>query len=524
MEEYNKTKDDFWQLRVSNFIEKYIDHNVIFGPSSVSTYRYYDSYFVFFGDIHMSPTKKCISYGDGNKSVWIEDFLDDLFKISPTCIDFMVETTMFQQIKKKLPGQEQEQELSDPGVESKSDIDTYDPEQINKLLEWKKEIRGNTDIRNNVGLARIQKKFVDCLGPIKITPGGEKCVDKYKKVRFHNIEYRRFLDTTYNISMGGIGIDLPIHYMSCPIGTKCDYKNLKGSFMNLDNKMIKERYDTNIINYIKNVQQPAYINIINGLLFYKPINLAKGINSIVNYFTNPDEKVSDEQVQRDALKIQTDSQYYKIFKQIDKLNENLARIFIRKIMERFRLIILIKIKTLQKIVNEHPNSDSMDNKTFIKFKKLLFDVVLNMGTLIVDTYALARMLQAVFTYRKTSLNDNNTSLFIVYAGDNHTKFQLEFLVEFFREKDSDANDDEIHDKYNKKIEKQQKEIDEFMQKEETVEQTVEQDTNSDEIQQLPFGCLDKQQIQRLLLFLMTPLSKIKTCAVNSGINIETTNN
>lgn len=75
---------------ISKHFDDYKKIETLLGPSSLATYEIEGRTILFFRDIHIPPKNICYDKCNPEKCMWISDFLKDLFKITPKCIDFFV--------------------------------------------------------------------------------------------------------------------------------------------------------------------------------------------------------------------------------------------------------------------------------------------------------------------------------------------------------------------------------------------------------------------------------------------------
>jgi len=410
---YEKNKSAFFtvqNINISNFIKKYKDLNIMLGPNGVSMHKTKNKLIIFFEDIHESPNKECQTVIDADKkSVWIDIFLKELFEISPSCIDFFLETTLFQYIKKNAPETEQ-------GIK---DIRSYNIKTMAQV-EYKREEKYSQFVATTTeGLHRVGNLFSDCVGPLKTG------CDKYKNIRFHNIEFRRFYLEWYNVNYI---FSMPLVYMLCPMRKKCEYPNdkiniikqMQGQEYEYDiEKIVYDRYDDAIKKYISQISK-MYSLLIDGLLKGNLYYVHRAVQMLFSCFDdvmNIDSKLMDL---FEINKLITSSPYLKLSKQLSALNPDISKKIYDDIMRKFKNIIEQHIKSIkmyaQKIEKEQTSAHTNIKYIFIEIMSILmhFDIIT------FDAYTLARLMKAISVY-------DDTSIIIVYAGNGHIDYYLETL-------------------------------------------------------------------------------------------------
>jgi len=362
---------------IEQFVTEYKNYDILYGPNNINVVTIQNKLVIFLDDKHVKINNDYECYDKDNQfnTCWIDDFFSDLFEISPTCIDFFIETTLFQQVGKQ-----------------------------NNLLPITKHIEKESKGKYNDGLFRIQQKFIHCVGPLK-----KEC-SKYKYTRFHNIEYRRFGNNFYDI-VGGI-FCAPLAYLSCPIDTKCFFMP-QFLFKYKEKNMIPERLDENMKIHTENLSENLN-SIFNGLLAGDMDIISTSVNKLYSCFTNNldfldiiIQKFTPDQLNKNYV-------YTKLNAQIKKLPSSIQIKYLEEMKENYDRYMTFEITQIKDLFNEM--MDEKSEKTygedfFISYRKMIF----NFGVVVFDAYALARILKAFYVYQ-------DSSIIIVYAGSGHTSF------------------------------------------------------------------------------------------------------
>jgi hypothetical protein len=374
------------------FVKKYRMIQKLLGPSEITYYTVDNKFILLLEDKHITPYNICNP--DLPTSKMINVFLKDLFKCSPVCVDYFQETLLFRQLKKN-----QKNMIND------KIINTY-KYKTNKY---------------SYGFEHIFDTFYKCLGPNK------KNCKKFGKVRFHNIEFRRFLSPfPYNtIDWDGNSIlSILIYYLlssdkkiKFPF-TKTKY-NKNGDamiFLNLDIKIIKE--------YVENVD--VLIDIIDNFMDGDMEELSKNILFLVSPF-------KDNIVNSDKIfsyftpeNLINNSHYMKISKQFDKVDKNIVK-NIKTFIKNESILLIENIRFLKKEVNYLKSDDD-----FINFYSWYWNnIIMEFNCIIFDIYTIARFVKSLYVY-------DDSSFIVIYAGALHTARYRRFIEKYIKNiKDTD---------------------------------------------------------------------------------------
>lgn len=358
------------------FIEKYKNFGQIIGPSSIVVYKINNKLIILFQDVHTEPSKECNATCSKNGCEWIHEFLEQLFIKSPVCIDFFNETTNFLQMSKGRKENIQESK------------------RITVVGYLGNIIKTVKSYANEIGLIKSTKKFADCLGPLK-----SGC-EIYNKVRFHNIEFRRFENNVYNItSFQNEGIFRQGLYYLYPI--------------NFELKKIKD------INYIKNINVKKYDNYkiyLDKLSLHKNIlealldgDMKKVSENILLMNDSLKDTISSNILNAFSVeKLENVSPYKKLAKQFKPLPKQIQTICKTFLLERYDAWIIPLIDTINKI------KDNNKQKNLHEINNNLITLNFYYGVILFDAYTIGRMLKSIYIYQ-------DSSMIITYAGKSHTK-------------------------------------------------------------------------------------------------------
>ena len=367
----------------------------IIGPSALTVYKIGEKYIFFFRDIHISSNKECAEFLKHNKDkcIQFDDFLNDLFLTAPYCIDFFLETISFLQIPKN--------EIANS--ETKLALEG----QINLLRDQKND--------QGIMINKLTGKYVDCLGPLK------KNCDKFEKVRFHNIEFRRFVFGQYNFWPDEITsiFVIPLIYL---LNDKTNY--------NISNKTVKNSIDvknfdwTYRVHYLKNINKykKLFENIVDGDMD----SLSENILSLFEGFSKSEivkEKLGNwkQYFQPDILK--TISPYPKLNKQIIALNNEMQQHIKKYIKLQFNNEIekhIVKINTNVDKFNNTEDLEIFKKQTYIaNIFEEVEKIIMLFAVYVLDAYTIARVMKSYTQY--------DSSVIIIYAGDDHIKNYLSVI-------------------------------------------------------------------------------------------------
>lgn len=317
--------------------------------------------------------------------MWISDFLKDLFKITPKCIDFFCETTQWLQIQAKPQNKEDYEYL-------KALVNLF----IAENKTWKQE-----------GLAKLQNEFTDCLGPLK------KGCNIYPKTRFHNIEFRRFnVQAIINVKYNIYDLDFDINNVfSCPVLYFSPIKSIFPSMDEIENNIILDRFNE-LEKFVEKI--PKYNDLFDALFDGNMEKMSNVFNDIYGQFPIF-QSVRDIFFTHHALKY--GSPYPKLHKQITALLPNIQDLIKRYFKEKYNSIINQIYKSVkQQFENKELWLDDITLKKG-KMTNCIAGLVIMIGKLMLipfDAYTIGRILKAIYNY-------NDSSLIITYAGGNHIK-------------------------------------------------------------------------------------------------------
>jgi len=368
------------QINIQNHIilKRYLEYTKLHGPSSVILYKLNNRLLLFFRDVHIERIKQCddLCFVDKSNCVWISDFLKDLFINASMCIDFFCETTTWLQIQEK-------------SIENKHNIEVnIDHEKLDKRIR---------------GLLKTKTEFMDCLSPFKLG------CSIYKTTRFHNIEFRRFAIKQYDFT--GINanmFNLPIFYFFSSDINKFPKKD---DFMT---SIDVSKYDKKIKEWFANMSQYKYllVALLNN-------NMDK-VSEIINILYKNFDKYKEYQKYFSPNELISKSPYPKLWRQINTLTQDCQKFIKEYIINRYDTQILRLIKKIETSMNLANNDNQWIKKQVIDDIKLFFT---DFAILILDTYAIGRMMKAIFNY-------DYSSLIITYAGSVHIKRYEDFFSKF----------------------------------------------------------------------------------------------
>lgn len=381
----------------SKFLNKFEKFNQLNGPHVLYIYEIAGKYILLFGERHAEEMKKdCIIKKERN-DINVADFFDDLFKLAPYKIDFFLETVQFFQLPMTM---KQDKSMQD---------------SVNKGIKHLQEY----DNRNR-SLDTLLSKFASYLGP-------DKSYGKYKNVRFHNVEYRRFLNDIY---------DFGTTYTS---DSKLEEKNIFSSpLVNIQAIDIDNISDSmrKFEEHIEQLDQykVMFVNLLNG-------NIRGVADNILKLFGmyKTDDAYTEENLNRYSV-------YYKLGKQYP--NDGSKKISVENLLIMYDAIMNDKIKKIRNYVgndeiylqiefylskieenkksgaNEPMNiyiSYINDNLDLVKFHmdNLARDIINSFSENIMNAYIYGRLIKAVNTY--------GSSLIIVYTGASHSEYLRDII-------------------------------------------------------------------------------------------------
>ncbi|ARF09585.1 hypothetical protein Indivirus_1_208 [Indivirus ILV1] len=375
-------------------INKFREYKVLFGPSGLKLYtieyKNVIKNIIFFYDIHVEPKKECDipCISDKSKCIWINDFFQNLYLNSTVCIDHFQETIRFLQI---------------PKTDQKTQETAHD-----RIVKFTGEAEEQF-IKDSRGLVKTMGTFYDCFGPYK-----EKC-QKYKRTRFHNIEFRRFFDKKYDFN--------PYTFNDSIFKIPIEYWLKINNSEEIEGHTFFYKLDDNMRQYISNLNK--YEDIISNILLGDMNGLSKSINMLFEPFF----KIKKYEKFRTVYEpnVLENSIYMKLSKQLKPLDDNLKGKLKKFIKETYNAgikgnnsikSIISEIQELDKKISEEKIAPIDLNK---KIYYLLMTMHLYFGSLILDMYTMPRLLKSIFVYK-----DSNT--IILYAGAAHVSRYDELLT------------------------------------------------------------------------------------------------
>jgi hypothetical protein len=393
-----------------NFLDNYKNLDFLVGPSNIISFNINNKLIILFGDKHIEPKKICNNTKPSEK--WIHNFLINLFKNSPICIDFFLETISFFNIHSNINYEKLKNNYN---------------KQKEEFYKYFKPI--------NRGMIKTMETFFECLSPYK-----DKCVIKYKNTRFHNIEFRRFaFQDKYNI----IALDntslifFPLYYMlispkklmKFPFNEDILYDIIENGLGESDILFDYNNSNNMIYKYIEKLDtfNLILINIINGDMEKLSTNLLYLVEDFKDKFYDYD-KIKEYYTTENLT---NNSPYLKIKKQFKYLDEDTVSIY-----KNFMLKELNKILNKTKIEFKKLTSN-LNKLNKIKFFNCFEDFFIDFGSLIVDSYTIARMLKSIYIY-------SDSSLIVCYAGMKHTNRYYKFFNKHYLKNDLKNNINNIN--------------------------------------------------------------------------------
>ena len=447
------------------FIQNCEMYKRIMGPSGLAVYNINDKIVFLFKDIHIEPVEKCITSCDieKEKCVWINDLFNELFIASPFCIDFFMETISFLQIPKKIMTNQNQKNLLQL---------TINQFKINKKPE---------------GLSKIYGTFADCLGPVKTG------CEIYKRVRFHNIEYRRFSNSAYSFHSDTLRsiFEVPIYYMIKNYGR---YRFKLSEIIKNDKNLFDVdniKYDDNIKKFIVNVGK--FELLLNDILMGNMVLFSKHIYEIYEFDLDDNTKkyIGNWKPLFTPEMLETESPYPKINKQLNVLPEAIKNKLVQYIFDRYESQVKPNIEHLhnaQKMLEEQilENNDMMIKIELFNIILWTYQITWNFSLLMFDTYSITRIMKSILIYQ-------DSSMIFAYAGGNHINtFENIFAY--------------LHNEGFIKLEH----IAEF--------------GNYNNIEILGDACIDlnnqQQEWSKIIEIFKTKLDKQEICTIKSGISID----
>lgn len=387
----------------NDWLDRWRNLDWLLGPSGFSQYIYRDDVhgiepklLLFFHEYHVQPPKEIQGLRTGF-------FLEGLFKSSPTCIDFFLETTSFRNVK------------------TTGKI----PHFVERSPYGEDEEYGFYGEESEIG--EMEGLYWNCLGSLK-----SQCPEKYPLTRFHNIELRRshWSEDFRTISFGNDGIFiLPLFYLTTPPGTLFRKSDLEKQ--HATHKARSDKFDVTLSRCVfllqsiewKGRQQPFFKAIIDGLVsgdsakvlycirewldVFEPI-LEDGNWQI--YYPDSIEGMSiitkvNKQLTNPDFPIPADIQEKYLFA-IRDWTDHLEK-FVTYMTQMY-------IGLLQARVGDEKLAQIAAQKLLRALDRALFEF----GLVVNDIYTFARMLKVIYGYR-------DSSIIIFYAGGGHTERHIE---------------------------------------------------------------------------------------------------
>jgi len=342
------------------------------GPSRICLYKINNKYVLLFSDIHKKITETCEGKNNDAK-INITNLLDTLFLNTPYCIDFFLETYNFMEITKHNRKNERARKIYN--------------DYLNKI-----------DKSDDIVIESLFSKFVDCLHVNK-----SNC--NYPRVRFHNIEYRRFIQYKYNINWSHIdfGVD--------------DYDddfNKIDSIFTLPTFFFKHFYTSKDFDLIFS----DFIGKIDlYLIIYEHIfltgDLSELSDAIISLFGGIYMKVYNTGIHYDfnPVSLHENSPYHKIFNQYKSINKLINESINKVIKKRIYNYYFKQINEIIENIKKHYESIEITAEIYKKLFISLYKLNISFSVAIMDTYAIGRLFKSVYLY--------DSSLTVLYAGGVH---------------------------------------------------------------------------------------------------------
>jgi hypothetical protein len=344
----------------TRFLQTFQNLKRIIGPSGLNVFMIGGKLFFLFNDTHVPPVPHCFK-DCGDKDQYcakFDDFLDQFFRASPVCVDFFLETTRFQQ----LAFTEKDQ--------------PYVQHRYGEGRDY---------------LMKTMKKFEECLGPRKL-----QCRQNYPTTRIHNIEFRRFRNPIYDLS----------------ISTRFD-QNL---FSSPRTYMERFGFDENIEKFIDQIDNHREIfqAFLDGDMTKLSSLILTTYASMKRIFPRLEETFN-----ADALIF--NSLYTKLAKQFDPLPERIKQASKQALLNRYNTLVqkhLDQLKFIKDATGVYCLPD--DSACVIALEDQLKQFNSDFDVIVLDAYAVGRMLKAIYVY-------GDASIIITYAGGAHTHNYWEIL-------------------------------------------------------------------------------------------------
>ena len=342
----------------TRFLEMFKNLKRIIGPSGLNVFMIGGKIFFLFNDYHVPPMPHCFKdCGDRDQyCAKFDDFLEQFFRASPVCVDFFLETNQFQQLA----------------------FTEKDQPYVPVDYGWK----------GDYYIHKTMKKFEECLGPRK-----RDCQKNYPKTRIHNIEFRRFRNSIYDLTARDLNLfTSPKHYME--------------SF----------GFDQNMEKFLDQVDNHRGIfeAFLDG-------DMTKLSNLILTTYA-PMKRIFprlDRDFNADALVF--NSLYTKLAKQFDPLPERIKQASKQALLNRYDTLVqkhLNQIKYIKDATGVYCIPD--DSACVLELEDQLTQFNADFNVLILDSYAVGRMLKALYVY-------GDANIIIAYAGGAHTRNYSEIL-------------------------------------------------------------------------------------------------
>lgn len=337
---------------VLNFIDYFELNNTISGPHELSVLSLNNKLIFLFGDEHIPTESQCLN----PFSQPISLFLDTFFRSSPVCIDLFLEADIFS---------------NTPLYQHGNNYNTKSKESTTALSP----------------LSAVIAKYSECLG------GNKQSCNQFGNVRFHNINFRTFPESAYNL------VYVPQFFISNAIQ--------KGDLLAIGSFLSK------ISSY-----RSILISLIDGNL--------KQVSQLFLSLYDSFFDSSDNFQYRNYYAYNNLSRYSgydrvgKQYKQLDN-KEGLKSEIIAKyddmINANYR-----DINFLTQLI--YNNANDLDQLGDIIDTDRLFtiiaNIIVNIGSSIMDSYAMPRIIKTIYKY-------SDSRVLIVYAGSYHTNNYFQIL-------------------------------------------------------------------------------------------------
>lgn len=362
-----------YEKQIDYFVRFYSKKDMLLGIVGLSLFNCAKKKLLILHDWHIEfPQNK------EKNSFIIYDFLDELFRLSQNCTDFMLETSEF-----------------------------YLPAHHNARNVARQFLLSENTLR--MGLTGTMNIFAKCLNVEKYT-----CSDLYPFIRFHNIEIRREATRFYSLNHEGFLL-LPLYALLHP-----NRKKIYNDDLQLWVRQRKKHSDPPIFSFKNNKNLETFIEFLKGtkntnrneppfetlfiaLLDGDYLKIYDFFSKFVTLFPGLLSRKFQEYYTFDNIKKQI--AFGKIFKQMNSLQNVVNVKYLRNIFHQDFLFLHLSF---------------LRNLSFVKgledsagFFNLYHNFLLQFGVFINDIYTMLRLLKILLIYP-------DSSFVIVYAGQTHT--------------------------------------------------------------------------------------------------------